>query len=195
VFANKGRELGNSEPVGVSTTGFANPNGRIIVLIVFSSTSFTRLERDRAVAAGQSRSDAKVAAARRNGKESKNGGRPPTRTLAERLLGRTLRKASERVGFGQAFEQLLAAERQDLLRFFGVHSEHARVPVMLKPTRITNQWRPPLKGRARDRALNPTVSVLHSKAWRQQTRRQPREIRYLIRKLKLAASQFVPPAS
>jgi hypothetical protein len=148
---------------------------------------------------GASQSAAKVAAARRNGvlggKYGKYGGRKPTRTLAERLLGRPLRTASERAGFKRAFEQLLARERQELVEFFGVHSEHAVVPVIPKPTRISNEWRPPLKGRARERALNPTISVLHSKQWRQSARRQPREIRYLIRKLKLAASQFIPPAS
>jgi hypothetical protein len=148
---------------------------------------------------GYSKSPAKVAAARKNGRESKKedkkGGRPPTRTLAERLLGRPLRTKAEREGFKEALEQLLQREQQELVRFFGVHDIHARVPVIRPLTAPTNKWRPPLKGRERERVLRPTVSVLHSKAWRQRTRRQPPEIRYLIRKLKLAASQFVPPAT
>jgi hypothetical protein len=146
---------------------------------------------------GYSKSPAKVAAARKNGRESKKeekkGGRPPTRTLAERLLGRSLKTAAERAGFKQAFSQLFMREQQELVQFFGVYDIDARVPVMRKPYAPSTQWRPALKGRRREAALNPTVSILHSKEWRQRVRRQPAEIRYMIRKLKLAASRFIPP--
>jgi hypothetical protein len=156
--------------------------------------TFTSVERDRASAAGstggRSKSRAKVRASQRNGI---SGGRPPSRTLAERLLGRTLSSPADRAGFNQALNQLLQREQQELADFYGVGSLNARIAVLppLRPT--TTQWRPPLKGRARERALRPTISVAHSKEWRQRLRRPPREIHYLIRKLKLAASQFIPP--
>lgn len=145
---------------------------------------------------GYSKSPAKAAAARANGRKclKGTGGRPPTRTLAERLLGRSLKTPAERAGFKQAFGQLLAREQQELVQFFGVYDINARVPVMRKPFAPSSQWRPALKGRRREAALNPTVSILHSKEWRQRVRRQPVEIRYMIRKLKLAASRFIEPA-
>lgn len=189
----KRRGLRAPSHLGVSTHFIDNPQ---VMYNGCMPYEFDNIDR---IIGGASRSAAKVAAARRNGalggKYGIQGGRKPTRTLAERLLGRTLRTASERAGFKEALQQLLARERQELLGFFGVHSENAVVPVIPKLTRISNEWRPPLKGRARERVMNPTVSVLHSKQWRQSARRQPREIRYLIRKLKLAASQFIPPAS
>jgi len=81
----------------------------------------------------------------------------------------------------------------ELVQFFGVYDVDARVPVMRKPYAPSKQWHPALKGRRREAALNPTVSILHSKEWRQRVRRQPAEIRYMIRRLKLAASRFLPP--
>ena len=156
--------------------------------------TFTSVERNRASAAGStgghSRSRAKVQASQKNGK---SGGRPPSRTLAERLLGRTLSSPAHRAGFNLAVNQLLQREQQELADFFGVVSLNARIPVLPPLRPATTQWRPPLKGRARERALRPTISVAHSKEWRQRLRRLPREIHYLIRKLKLAASQFIPP--
>lgn len=117
-----------------------------------------------------------------------------TRTLAERLLGRPLKTTSARAGFKLAFSQLYIREQQELAQFFGVYDIDARVPVMRRPYAAPKEWRPALKGRRREAALNPTVSILHSKEWRQRVRRQPAEIRYMIRRLKLAASRFLPPA-
>jgi hypothetical protein len=182
-------------PLGLAQLSSPTQAAYNVWAMAFTSTSFHKLN-DRDVVAegrkgGQSRSRAKVTAARSNGVL---GGRKPSRTLAERLLGRTLRTAAERAGFREAFEELLAREQQELVQFFGVESPNKRVPVLPK-LRESMKWRPPFKGRARDRALNPTVSVLHTKEWRQRVRLVPREIRYLIRKLKLAATQFLPPVT
>jgi len=160
--------------------------------------TFNAVERERASDAGKvggrSRSKAKVAAAKENGK---SGGRKPTRTLAERLVGRKVRTVEEKAAFKAALGQLLEREKQVLAEFFGVHSFDARLPVYvpLENTRTpwgTTLFRRRLKGRLLKEHLNPTVSVLYSKRWRQKTRRLPKDVRYLIRKLQLAANYLMP---
>jgi hypothetical protein len=89
---------------------------------------FNEVERQVAIDAGrrggQSRSTAKVKAAKRNGK---SGGRPPTHTLAERIFGRRLRMPRESTkrnarqsALGKAVDSLLVRERQELEEYFGV---------------------------------------------------------------------------
>lgn len=150
---------------------------------------------------GRSKSRAKGKAARANGSmpcaPGKKRGRPPTRTLAERLVGRNVRTPEEKAGFKKALGELLEREKQVLAEFFGVYSFDARVPVYvpLENTRTpwgTTLYRRRLKGRRLRERLNPTVSVLYSKRWRQKTRRLPKDVRYLIRKLKLAANHLMP---
>jgi hypothetical protein len=89
---------------------------------------FNVVERDVAIEAarrgGQSRSTAKVKAAKNNGK---SGGRPPTHTLAERIFGRRLRMPREskkrnarQSALGKAVDSLLDGERQELEEYFAV---------------------------------------------------------------------------
>jgi hypothetical protein len=63
---------------------------------------------------GRVQSSAKVIAARRNGKQ---GGRPPSRTLAERLLGRKI-KSEHAIYIESAYQELPFDERRRLERHF-----------------------------------------------------------------------------
>jgi hypothetical protein len=114
----------------------------------------------RAGEAGRARSPAKRRAARENGKA---GGRPPSRTLAERLLGRKL-QPRDRAAFNRAVDDLLQREQQVLAAYFGCYHILDSRP-------------------------------LHTKLWRQRSRRPPKEIRYLIRKIKLAFERYLPRQS
>ncbi len=114
----------------------------------------------RAGKAGRARSAAKRRAARSNGK---SGGRPPSRTLAERLLGRKLHPV-DRPSFDRAVADLLQREQQVLAEYFGCYHILDSRP-------------------------------LHTKLWRQRSRRPPKEIRYFIRKIKLAFERYLPRQS
>jgi hypothetical protein len=78
---------------------------------------------------GKSRSAAKKRAARNNGRA---GGRQPTRTLAERLLGRKVRE-SERKTIAEAYGDLFEREKNQL-------ETHFRVKALNDPLH-TEQWR------------------------------------------------------
>jgi len=79
-------------------------------------------------AGGVSRSDAKVAAARRNGQKCQKGkgGRPSTRTLIERILNRPVTPKQWSMIREKILSRLLLGEQQTVTQFFGV--EWTEVP-------------------------------------------------------------------
>jgi hypothetical protein len=105
---------------------------------------------------GRSRSDKKLRAARRN---AKNGGRKPSRTLAERLVGQKLTaeqvQVIERAWSRNQF--LLIAEAETLFGYFEVSFSHR------------------------------TSLSFDTTMWRRKTTRAPKKILYLIDKFRRAA--------
>jgi hypothetical protein len=105
---------------------------------------------------GRSRSDKKLRAARRN---AKKGGRPASRTLAERLVGQKLTaeqvQVIERAWSRNQF--LLIAEAETLFGYFEVSFSHR------------------------------TSLSFDTTMWRRKTTRAPKEILYLIDKFRRAA--------
>jgi len=97
----------------------ATPDQTPVVPSRFSNqTSFNVLTAGiRGERGGQSKSATKIEAARRNGRR---GGRPradPQLTLGEHLIGRKF-QPGDRARFRAALDDLLAAERQELVYFF-----------------------------------------------------------------------------
>lgn len=85
---------------------------------------------------GKSRSKAKTAAARKNGKK---GGRPPSWTLAERLLRRKPTTAETRVArntYNNAY-LMLATDRENIQRFFGLDRFYGDIFTVMN----TTEWR------------------------------------------------------
>jgi hypothetical protein len=106
-------------------------------------------------------SASKARAARQNGRK---GGRPPSRTLAERLLGRKLQPWQEEM-IDKALvknEFMFVAHVKVLLDYFGV--------------------------------AYSTQYAFDTKVWRRKTARPPKEIRYLIAKFRLGAEYYLKTA-
>jgi hypothetical protein len=112
---------------------------------------------------GKSRSLAKKKAARKNGQ---NGGRTPTRSLAERLLRQKLNNEQKRHLYNAWTDGqiMLEGEKKHFLDYFSA-----------TPTYI-----------------NPTfVFPITSTFWRRKTRRPPKEVKFLIRKFRLGARYYL----
>lgn len=87
--------------------------------------TFTKLERDRAARAGSSTSRAKVEAARRNGR---NGGRPSTRTLLERILNRKVTQGEYLSFRHKVLRWILYDEQQRITDHF--HADWMEIPTV-----------------------------------------------------------------
>jgi len=111
-----------------------------------------------------STSPAKAKAARLNGQR---GGRPATRTLAERLLNRKLSvdEHEQIKRLWQANQLLLAREGPALLNHFG-----------------GDGWADPLE-------------IMASKFWRRKSRRMPKEVKYLVAKFRLSVRYNLKPTA
>jgi len=111
-----------------------------------------------------STSPAKTKAARRNGQA---GGRPPSRTLAERLLNRKLGvdEHEQIKKLWQGNQLLLNREGHTLLNHFGGEG-----------------WVDPLE-------------IMDSKLWRRKSRRMPKEVRYVVAKFRLGVRHFLKPTA
>jgi hypothetical protein len=115
---------------------------------------------------GIAKTKRKSQAARDNGKL---GGRPPSKTLAERLLNRSIHLEQQKY-IRQAFSDMLASERQQLEEFF-----------QLKAGLFEEYF-------AHDEEMFRTMDNV---VWRTKSRRVPKEIRYLIEKFRLAANHYL----
>ena len=104
---------------------------------------------------GLAKTKAKIKASRANGML---GGCPPTKTLAERLLRRSLQPEQKKY-IDEALSDMLSIERHQLQQYFQLES-------------------------GMDKAMN-------CRLWRTKSRRVPREIRYLIKKFRLAANYYL----
>lgn len=115
---------------------------------------------------GSAKTKRKSQASRANGKL---GGRPPSKTLAERLLRRSIHPEQQKY-IRLALSDMLANERHQLKEYFH-----------LKGGLIEEYY-------AHDEEMFRT---LDSTVWRTKSRRVPKEIRYLIRKFRLAANYYL----
>jgi len=115
---------------------------------------------------GSAKTKRKSQASRANGKL---GGRPPSKTLAERLLRRSIHPEQQKY-IRLALSDMLANERHQLEEYFH-----------LKGGLIEEYY-------AHDEEMFRT---LDSTVWRTKSRRVPKEIRYLIRKFRLAANYYL----
>jgi hypothetical protein len=115
---------------------------------------------------GSAKTKRKSQASRANGKL---GGRPPSKTLAERLLRRSIHPEQQKY-IRLALSDMLANERHQLEEYFH-----------LKGGLIEEYY-------AHDEEMFRT---LVSTVWRTKSRRVPKEIRYLIRKFRLAANYYL----
>jgi hypothetical protein len=117
-----------------------------------------------ALEAGKKTSPAKAKAARRNGQA---GGRPASRTLAERLLNRKLSEDEhEQIKkLWRSNQLLLAREGHALLNHFG-----------------GEEWGDPL-------------DIMDSNQWRRKSRRMPKEVKYLVAKFRLAVRYSLKPTA
>src|ERR1035438_367567 len=115
---------------------------------------------------GSAKTKRKSQASRANGKL---GGRPPSKTLAERLLRRSIHPEQQKY-IRLALSDMLANERHQLEEYFH-----------LKGGLIEEYF-------AHDEEMFRT---LDSTVWRTKSRRVPKEIRYLIRKFRLAANYYL----
>lgn len=104
---------------------------------------------------GKAKTKVKSQSARSNGTL---GGRPPSRTLVERLLQRSIHQEQQKY-IDEALSDMLAIERHQLEEYFQLES-------------------------GMNKAMASTV-------WRAKSRRVPREIRYLIKKFRLAANHYL----
>ncbi len=104
---------------------------------------------------GKARTKAKTKASRANGAL---GGCPPTKTLTERLLGRSLQPEQKKY-IDQALSDLSYSERVQLQEFFQLES-------------------------GMDKTMDSTL-------WRTRSRRVPKDIRYSIKKFRLAANHYL----
>src|ERR1035437_6884096 len=104
---------------------------------------------------GLAKTKAKGKAARANGKL---GGCPSTKTLAERLLGRSLQPEQQKY-IDAALSDMLSIERHQLQKYFQLEA-------------------------GMDKAMESTL-------WRTKSRRVPKQIRYLIKKFRLAANYYL----
>jgi hypothetical protein len=117
---------------------------------------------------GKAKTKRKGKAARVNGDL---GGRPATRTLAERLLGHRIYPEQQKY-IERAFSDMVSGERSQLEKYF-----HLK------------------KGVLEDYFADGTVmfATLNSADWKTKSRRVPKEIRYLIKKFRLAANYYLRP--
>src|ERR1035441_989011 len=113
---------------------------------------------------GSTKTKRKSQASRANGKL---GGRPPSKTLAERLLRRSIHPEQQKY-IRLALSDMLANERHQLEEYFH-----------LKGGLIEEYY-------AHDEEMFRT---LDSTVWRTKSRRVPKEIQYLIKKFRLAANR------
>jgi hypothetical protein len=115
---------------------------------------------------GKAKTKVKSKTAQANGKL---GGRPPSKTLAERLLHRSIQPEQKKY-IRLAFGELVDSERQQLEEYFqlaaGVLEDYYDYDEKM-------------------------FKVINSTAWRSKSRRVPKEIRYLIKKFRLAANHFL----
>jgi hypothetical protein len=105
---------------------------------------------------GKARTKAKGKSSRANGEL---GGRPPSRTLVERLLGRSIHPEQQKY-IDQAIDDMFGTEKTQLEEYFQLESGMGN-------------------------------AVMNSSAWRTKSRRVPKEIRYMIRKFRLAANHYL----
>jgi hypothetical protein len=115
---------------------------------------------------GSAKTKRKSQASRANGKL---GGRPPSKTLAERLLRRSIHPEQQKY-IRLALSDMLANERHQLEEYFH-----------LKGGLIEEYY-------AHDEEMFRT---LDSTVWRTKSRRVPKEIQYLIKKFRLAANYYL----
>ncbi len=115
---------------------------------------------------GSAKTKRKSQASRANGKL---GGRPPSKTLAERLLRRSIHPEQQKY-IRLALSDMLANERHQLEEYFH-----------LKGGLLEEYY-------AHDEEMFRT---LDSTVWRTKSRRVPKEIRYLIKKFRLAANYYL----
>jgi ribosomal protein L31E len=124
--------------------------------VVYNVFVFNRLSaKSTGSKGGKARTKVKRQAARANGRL---GGRPPSRTLAERLLKRSIHPEQQKY-IDEALSDMLALERQQLEEYF-----------QLK---------------------NGIAEAMNSSVWRTKSRRVPKQIRYLIKKFRLAANHYL----
>jgi hypothetical protein len=105
---------------------------------------------------GRAKTPKKQQTARKNGKA---GGRRPSRTLVERLLGKRIAPVQHKY-IEKAYGDLLGREKQLLEDYFQTKYILDKEP-------------------------------LHTLSWRAKSRRVPKQIRYIIRKFKLAANHYL----
>lgn len=113
---------------------------------------------------GKANTKVKGKAARANGRL---GGRPPSKTLAERLLGRSIHPEQQKY-IDVALSDMLSSERRQLEEYFQLD-----------------------RGVLVEFFLLQSGKAMDSSIWRSRTRRVPKQVQYLIKKFRLAANHYL----